>query len=89
MGRLQFEVFKARMDDEYGVDVEIYQEPFTVIRWSSSEPPSAPAFARLARDGDEQPVVLFRHERDIKYFQNDHPDLKLSPLPGDQELVRL
>ena len=89
VGRLQFDVFRHRMQDEYAVDVDVQQEPFTVIRWLNVEPRSAGMFARLARDADEQPVVLFRHERDIKYFQNDHPDAKLAALPGDQELVRL
>lgn len=89
VGGLQFEVFTSRMLDEYGVGVEVFRESLTVIRWLDAEPASAGSFARLARDKDDQPVALFRHERDIKYFQNDHPELDLAELPGNHELVRL
>jgi peptide chain release factor 3 len=77
VGSLQFDVFVRRMSDEYGVEVDIVSEPYTVIRRLDRTPRAAGRFGRLVLDGDGAPAVLLRHAREIEYFREEHPGIVL------------
>ena len=89
IGPLQFDVFRHRMRDEYGVEVDLEPKPHGIVRWLSREPVPAPRSALLARDAHDAPVALFRSAYDEKWFRDDYPDVGVAAVPGDQEVVRL
>lgn len=89
VGPLQFDVFKHRMLEEYGVEVTTTKEPHTQIRWLEGEPTPTTRFVKLARDLDGQPVGLFKNEREINYFEKANPDVAVVNLPQESEIVRL
>jgi peptide chain release factor 3 len=89
IGPLQFDVFRHRMREEYGVDVDLEAKPHTLVRWLSEEPVPAPRSALLARDADDAPVALFRSAYDERWFREEHPGVEVHELPGDHEVVRL
>ncbi|MDZ7802160.1 MAG: peptide chain release factor 3 [Trueperaceae bacterium] len=89
VGPLQFDVFRHRMLEEYGVETDMDVEPHRMVRWLSHEPVPAPRAAKLAVDADGAPVALFRGEHDVRWFAEDHPDVEVRALPGGHEVVRL
>ncbi len=89
VGQLQFEVFEHRMREEYGVELYLDRQPYKVIRWLSRTPDKPVRFGMLVHDPDEQAVALFRFEGEIKYFEDEHPEVKLYDSPGAVEVVRL
>ena len=89
VGQLQFEVFEHRMKEEYGVELYLDQQPFRVIRWLDRTPEKPVRFGMLVHDQDDQAVALFRFEGEIKYFQDEHPEVTLHDAPGAVEVVRL
>jgi peptide subunit release factor RF-3 len=82
VGVLQFDVFVRRMQDEYGVEVELAPEAYTVVRRLDRTPERAGRFGRLVVDADGGPAVLLRHEREIEYFLEEHPGLLLERVDG-------
>jgi peptide chain release factor 3 len=82
VGKLQFEVFSYRMSDEYGTDVVLTPEPYTLVRWLDATPVSPGRFGKIVHDLDGTPAVLFRHAREVDYFQEEHPRLGVRGLPG-------
>ena len=82
VGRLQFDVFAHRMGDEYAVEVVLTPEPYTLVRWLDATPVSPGRFGKLVIDLDGTPAVLFRHAREVDYFQEEHPGLGVRALPG-------
>lgn len=89
VGQLQFEVFEHRMKEEYGVELYQDQQPYRVIRWLDRTPEKPVRFGMLVHDQDDQAVALFRFEGEIKYFEDEHPEVKLYDSPGAVEVVRL
>ncbi len=89
VGQLQFEVFEHRMREEYGVDVLFDHQPYRVIRWLDRTPEKPVRFGMLAHDRDDQAVALFRFDGEIKYFQDEHPEVSLAESPGAAGVVRL
>ncbi len=81
VGQLQFEVFSYRMQDEYGTEVLLSPEPYTVVRWLGATPVSMGRFGKLVHDLDGSPAALFRHPREVDYFQEEHPGLEVHALP--------
>ncbi len=89
VGQLQFEVFQHRMNEEYGVEIFLDNQPYRVIRWLSATPAQPVRFGMLAHDKDGQAVAFFRFEGEIKYFEDEHRDVTLAESPGVGEVVRL
>ncbi len=89
VGALQFDVFKYRMENEYGATARLDPTPFTVIRWLDESDPAAPPVtetmlphgARLARDAAGRKAILFLSEWSLKYFADNSPKLHLLSLP--------
>jgi len=89
VGTLQFEVFKYRLENEYGATARLEPAPYKVIRWvdesaggkSVVEESMLPSTCRLAQDASGRKVALFDTEWMLKYFCERNPDAKLLNLP--------
>jgi peptide chain release factor 3 len=87
VGTLQFEVFKYRLENEYGAVVRMEPATSTVIRWvDPSGPPVAeemlPPGGKLMLDTTGRKVLLFDTEWVLKFFGDKHPDVVLLKLPA-------
>jgi peptide chain release factor 3 len=90
VGALQFDVFRYRMENEYGASARLDPMPFTVIRWLATSAGTSPTVtesmlphgARLAMDAADRPVILFLSDWSLKYFTDNHADVKLLTLPA-------
>jgi peptide chain release factor 3 len=89
VGRLQFEVFTHRLENEYGATARLDHSPFSHIRWideangeTIEENQLLPTGSRLAYDSSDRKVILFESEWIIKYFGERHPKVKLLTLPA-------
>ncbi|MDB5045664.1 MAG: peptide chain release factor 3 [Deinococcus sp.] len=83
VGPLQFEVFQARLLEEYGVDVEMNVTSYQLVRWLAGDANSVARFARHVEDDQGRPVMLFRSKYDLSYTQEQHPEIEFLPLPKD------
>lgn len=85
VGPLQFEVVQHRMRSEYGAESRLETAPWTMTRWVAPDADIAeadlPHGVRLAIDGGGQRVLLFPAEWHLQYYQERHPDVRLSDLP--------
>jgi len=81
VGRLQFDVFVRRMQDEYDVEVELYDEPFQAVRWLTPAPLRPGRYGRLVTDDTGASAVLLRFERELDYVLDEHPDCVAHTLP--------
>ncbi len=89
VGMLQFDVFKHRMENEYGAEVRLDPTPFKVVRWvdesdGTETVPEAmllPPGCRLAYDASERKVLFFDSEWGEKYFRERHPKIRLLDVP--------
>jgi peptide chain release factor 3 len=90
VGQLQFEVLVYRLKNEYGADARLEPAPFTQIRWfAAGTTPEALAAeylgsgVALARDIEEELVILFPDKWSLEYFAQKHPKLDLHAVsPG-------
>jgi peptide chain release factor 3 len=81
VGELQFQVFEYRMKNEYNVDIEFHHMTHELARWvTGGEVTDKMTDSRkmLVNDSQGRPVILFENEFALRYFQDKHPDLKLS-----------
>jgi peptide chain release factor 3 len=81
VGPLQFEVVAARLDAEYGVDVLLDSQPWTLARWVVGEPADLDPIARveprrLARDADGDLVFLAESAFWLARAEEDYPKLR-------------
>uniref|UniRef100_UPI002869E0CF peptide chain release factor 3 n=1 Tax=Deinococcus sp. TaxID=47478 RepID=UPI002869E0CF len=83
VGPLQFEVFQARLLEEYGVDVELNVTSYQLVRWLAGDPSNVARFARHVEDDQGRPVMLFRSKYDLEYTAEQHPEIEFLPLPRD------
>lgn len=88
VGSLQFEVFKYRLETEYGATARLEPSPFSLIRWVDEqeggpvlEDSMLPSTCRLALDSSDRKVALFDTEWMLKYFCERNPDVRLLTLP--------
>jgi peptide chain release factor 3 len=88
VGPLQFEVFKYRLENEYGAESRLEAAEWKVARWlpASADPSvltsvSLPTGAVLVNDGKGNPVILFPGDWALEYFTEKNPTLELSELP--------
>ena len=80
VGPLQFEVVAARLAAEYGVDVILDSQPWTLARWVTGAQEDLDAIARverrrLARDADGDLVFLAESAFWLDRAQEDYPRL--------------
>jgi len=88
VGPLQFEVVQYRLKSEYGANSQLEPTPWVTIRWLPKNVADTdwgqglPTGARLAFDGDDNPVVLFANEWSVNYFREINPKIPLEKLPA-------
>jgi peptide chain release factor 3 len=88
VGPLQFEVFKYRLENEYGAESRLEASEWKLARWlpPSADPSvltsaSLPTGAVLVNDSKGNPVILFPGDWALEYFTEKNPILELSELP--------
>ncbi len=78
VGRLQFEVLRYRLRDEYNVETEVSDLPYQCSAWLVGDvqefKPTHGSY--LAKDHRGKPVVLFPSEWDKNYCAQQNPDHK-------------
>jgi peptide chain release factor 3 len=76
VGRLQFEVLRYRLKDEYNVDTEVSDLPYQCSAWlvGNVETFKPTHGSYLAKDLRDKPVVLFPSEWDKRYCAQQNPD---------------
>jgi peptide chain release factor 3 len=83
VGALQFDVVRARLETEYNVETRLEPLPYTAARWVQG-PPSQIASLGSARgrtraeDRLGQPVILFTTAWDLRYAEENSPDMRFS-----------
>lgn len=83
VGPLQFEVFEARLQEEYKVQIELNVTNYQLVRWLAGDPSEVARFAKHVEDDQGRPVMLFRSKYDLEYTSEQHPDIEFLPLPKD------
>lgn len=76
VGRLQFEVFTYRLENEYGAKVELEPLGVTLARWVDGRTPEDITAARITmgvRDQDGHAVALLRDEYELRRAVRDNP----------------
>lgn len=82
VGELQFEVFRYRMQDEYGAPVRLENLPYECSRWIKQEDLSRlTRFDKTVVDERGNTVVLFESQYRLKAFQDNNPEVELRVHP--------
>jgi peptide chain release factor 3 len=81
VGRLQFEVVKFRLLNEYGADAIFTNLPYTASRWYRCGDKDALAKfenfygSQIVFDVRDYPILLIKNEWEQKYVQEKHPEV--------------
>ena len=82
VGQLQFDVFKHRLQSEYGVDPGLTPMDYKLARWPQGEcDPEIFRFServRLFEDREGRVVLLAKGEWDLSRIEKKHPELELA-----------
>ena len=85
VGQLQFDVFIYRMQAEYGVDLVMERLTYQVARWvvkgEIPEREMHSSTSMVVKDYLDRPVMLFKNEFNLSYFQNQNENIGLSDKP--------
>ncbi|KAB3530467.1 peptide chain release factor 3 [Alkaliphilus serpentinus] len=78
VGALQFEVLEYRLQNEYGVVINMQQLPYRYIRWVEMKDFDPENFGvtmdtLIVEDEDEKPVLLFQNEWSIERVKERNP----------------
>lgn len=78
VGVLQFDVMVFRLKDEYGVEARLQRLPYGLARWVKFTDPTVvidqlDLRVPLLRDGEGQPVALFKSEWEVNYTRQNAP----------------
>jgi peptide chain release factor 3 len=84
VGELQFEVAKYRLESEYGVKTQLYNQPYTLALRVAGDPDAAsraqlPSNAKLVEDWEGRPVALFESEWSVRLAEEWNPSLQFLP----------
>jgi peptide chain release factor 3 len=81
VGQLQFEVFEHRMKNEYNSDVIMEPIGSKIPRWideSQVNESLSSSRSLLVKDRFDKPLFLFENDFALRWFQDKHPEIKLS-----------
>jgi len=82
VGQLQFDVFRHRLQGEYGVDPGLSPLDYKLARWPQGEFDEEifrfSERVRVFEDRERRPVLLAKSEWDLKRIEEKHPELKLA-----------
>lgn len=87
VGPLQFEVLQYRLKEEYGAESQLESLPWKILKWAEcdlADPALSAALpypAALARDEQGRRVLLFQSDWAVRYFIENHPEIKLFDSP--------
>lgn len=83
VGKLQFDVVQARLENEYGVKTRLEPLPFTLARYLISEDGETPEpWAErilIALDNEERMVGLFASPMHTEFLERQNPGLRMEP----------
>jgi peptide chain release factor 3 len=83
VGPLQFDVVKARLQSEYGIQSAIENLPYVAARWPLYEPAATTGLtlatfgALTVRDRLDREVILFESDWALQYVQEKNPHVAL------------
>lgn len=85
VGVLQLEVLEYRLKNEYGVDISIEHLPYRYIRWVKAKEFNPKTFklttdTLIARDWEENPVLLFQNEWSIRTVLERNSGVELADI---------
>jgi len=83
VGELQYEVFEYRMKNEYNVEIELTSIGERIPRWLREDQVDESLFDErnmLAEDREGNPLVLFKNDFSLRWFEDKHPDIELTDL---------
>lgn len=83
VGQLQFEVFEHRMNNEYNSEVIMRPLGNKIARWIDPEQLKDQMNTNrsmLAKDQNDQPVILFESDFALRWFSDQYPDVELTTL---------
>ncbi|MBS4172289.1 peptide chain release factor 3 [Bacillus sp. FJAT-49736] len=81
VGQLQFEVFEHRMKNEYNSDVIMESIGSKIPRWideAQVDESLSSSRSMLVKDRFDKPLFLFENDFALRWFQDKHPEIKLS-----------
>jgi peptide chain release factor 3 len=83
VGELQFDVVRFRLETEYSTPTSLQWLPYKLARWIVGGQEHLPTVrvmntAKLVRDRDENPVVLFQSTWDADYMAREYKELTFS-----------
>ncbi len=82
VGQLQFEVFKFRLEDEYGAPCRLETMGYECSRWIRPEDKKAfSSYDMIVEDENKKPVVLFKSEYRMQSFMRENPKIELFEHP--------
>ncbi|MDZ4660830.1 MAG: peptide chain release factor 3 [Pseudomonadota bacterium] len=81
VGLLQFDVLLYRLKDEYGLAVQFERLPYQLARWpkdtlGKAVTGSINGNVKIYHDVQENPVLLFNEEWDLRWLQKQNPDIE-------------
>jgi peptide chain release factor 3 len=81
VGELQFEIFKQRIETEYGIKIRMERMTFGCARWITGDKAAVDAFQpgldmKKLEDRNGNPVILFLNEWAVNYVERKNPELK-------------
>ena len=86
IGELQLEVFKHRLEMEYGVDTRVSRKGFTRARWLHHVTEQLlEQLPMVVLDESDRPVALFNSEFEITYAKERYEGLELLEAPPSEE----
>ncbi|WP_431804224.1 peptide chain release factor 3 [Halobacillus andaensis] len=83
VGELQYEVFEYRMKNEYNVEIELTSIGERIPRWLREGQVDESMFDErnmLVLDREQKPLVLFKNDFSLRWFQDKHEDVELIDL---------
>ncbi|GGF31481.1 peptide chain release factor 3 [Halobacillus andaensis] len=83
VGELQYEVFEYRMKNEYNVEIELTSIGERIPRWLPEDQVDESMFDdrnMLVLDREQKPLVLFKNDFSLRWFQDKHEDVELIDL---------
>ena len=83
VGKLQFDVLKYRLENEYHVEIRLEAMPHEYIRWIENEDMNLDKITgtsdmKKIKDLKERPLLLFVHEWSIRMTQDRNEELQMS-----------
>jgi peptide chain release factor 3 len=86
VGVLQFEVLSYRLRNEYGVEVQVQQLPYTAARWVMGGRLTASDLsytdrAAIVEDHHQRPVVLFKDQWAVQRIADKHKEVQFVDIP--------